>query len=84
MNLLAKSLKCVCVVGAALDAAALVVERLAALAPAEPQRIGITARLTPELHERLRRAAFDMREAKGKVIERAIIAFLDQRAKPAA
>jgi predicted transcriptional regulator len=41
--------------------------------------IGITTRLTPDVHERLRRLAFETREPMGKVIERAVVAYLDQR-----
>jgi predicted transcriptional regulator len=45
----------------------------------EPEWIGITTRLTPDVHEQLRRLAFERREPMGKVIERAVVAYLDQR-----
>lgn len=51
----------------------------AGVTEAEPERIGITTRLTPDVHERLRKLAFDLREPKGKTIERAVLFFLDQQ-----
>jgi hypothetical protein len=64
---------------AALDTAAEVVERLAALSGSpEPARVPMTVRITKAAHRQLRRAAYERGTSQQALVDQALVRFLDE------